>query len=321
MNAGQLRKLGFGLVMLNCLGISGKSVFIPLLYQAGLNSGEIVLGRLVFAIPAFWFLFMLLAPKQDRRIPSLKEWAVIAGLSSISAIPIICHTIAYSMLSPAVASVIVYIFPVFVVALEWILFKQRPTRRLWVVILLVYLGMGILAATGNSTMKINDWKGIAYTVVAALSFAFYLVLQPRSYAPTGPLRLDPIGYCAWSSLVIPAAAIPFIRGDIQSFAFLGQRDIVCLLGGFSLISTAIPFVSLLTAVRLLGATTTSLASTITPGLSVIATAIFLGDRLSASQYIGVLIVIAGLALLGKQKLGPSREEMAPIPGQEERFHA
>ncbi len=297
MGATRGRGVGYFLILLNCLGISGKSVFIPLLYQEGLTSGEIVAGRLLFAIPALWLFFLVLVPRREWRLPDGKEWGVIMVLSVITAIPIVTHTIAYSMMSPAVTSVLVYVFPLFVVMFEWAIFKQRPERSVWVVVPLVYLGLVLLVGAGEVDMVVSNWEGVAYTVGAALAFAMYLVLQSRVYAPQGPLRLGPVGYCAWSSFVILAVTMPFVAGDIQSLEFLGRQRVICLFAAFSVFSTAIPFVALLMAVQILGATTSAIVSTITPGLTVVATALVLDDRLSSLQYSGVVLVMLGLIIL------------------------
>jgi len=297
MGATRGRGVGYLLILLNCLGISGKSVFIPLLYQEGLTSGEIVAGRLLFAIPALWLFFLVLVPKREWRLPDGKEWGVIVVLSVITAIPIITHTIAYAMMSPAVTSVLVYVFPLFVVMFEWVIFKQRPERNVWVVVPLVYLGLVLLVGAGQGPLVVSNWKGVAYTVGAALSFSLYLVFQSRAYGPAGPLRLGPVAYCAWASFVTLAVTIPFVMGDIQSLEFLGRTRVICLFAAFSLFSTAVPFVALLMAVQILGATTSAIVSTITPGLTVVATALVLDDRLSHLQYSGVVLVMIGLIIL------------------------
>jgi len=306
---------GVLLVLLNCLGISGKSVFIPLLYQAGLSSGEIVAGRLLYAIPGFWLIFLAVGPKQDRRFPRPLEWVTILGLVSISAVPIIAHTVAYAWISPALASTLVYIFPLFVVALEWALFRQKPDRRLWVVIPVVYAGIVLMLGGGAQPLSASSWVGVALTLATALAFSVYLVLQPRAYAPEGPLGLSPVGYCAWSSLVIPLVTVPFVWTRVHSFSFLLDRDTMGLFCAFGVLSTALPFVSLMVAVRLLGATWTAVLSMLTPALSVILTAVVLHERLGVWQYGGVGLMILGLAAL--QAVKRKAPAKGPLPDAEE----
>ncbi len=298
MNSSNRTKIiGFILILLNCLGISGKSVFIPLLYQADLTSSEIVSGRLLYAIPAFWLLFIILAPKQDRRLPNIVEWKIIFGLTLISMVPLVFHTIAYSMISSAVASVVVYIYPLFVVLLEWIVFKQKPTKNLWIVVIIVYFGIIVLICTGHASLEVRDWKGIIYTVIAAGAFSIYLVIQSHASEPGGPLKLEPIGYCAWASAVIIILIVPYVIKEIGSFEFLWKGNVFLLFSTFAVFSTVIPFVALLFAIRIVGASTTALVTSITPAITVIATATILDDRLSLYQYSGVAIIIMGLVVL------------------------
>jgi drug/metabolite transporter (DMT)-like permease len=298
------RWVGVFLVLVNCLGISGKSVFIPLLYRAGLSGSEIVAGRLLYAIPAFWLILLVAGGKRDRRLPGRAEGWAIAGLAALSAVPIVAHTEAYALISPALASTLVYIFPLFVVALEWILFGQKPDRRLWVVIPAVYAGILLVLGGGGEPLAAGGWKGVALTLAAALAFSVYLVLQPRAYAPKGPLVLSPVGYCAWASIVLPVVAGPFLYHEIHGYSFLADPKTAGLFLGFGFLSTALPFVSLMVAVRLLGAVWTAVLSMLTPALSVILTALVLDDTLDPWQYGGVGLMILGLAVLQILKKKP-----------------
>ena len=259
---------GLLLILLNCLGISGKSIFIPLLYQAGMTGSEIVAGRLLYAVPGFLCLFFLLAPRQDRRFPLVREWRVLIGLNLLSMIPVVAHTIAYSMISSAVASVVVYVYPLFVVIFEWIILKKRPSRNVWIVIFIMYLGIVMLVCAGRAPLEVRDWTGIIYTITAALSFALYLVFQSSLSGSTGPLKFEPIGYCAWSSGIILVIVVPYVVSEIGGIGFLWQGRAVVLFAAFSVFSTVIPFVSLLYAIRLLGASTTALVTSITPAMTV-----------------------------------------------------
>ncbi len=311
MNLTQRTKtIGFSLILLNCVGISGKSVFIPLLYQAGLTSSEIVSGRLLYSIPAFWLLFFLFAPEQDRRLPDLLEWKIIFGLTLISMVPVVSHTIAYSMISSAVASVVVYIYPLFVVVLEWIFYKQKPTKNLWTVFFIVYFGIIVLVCAGNAPLEVQDYKGIIYTVIAACAFSIYLVIQSHASEPGGSLGFGPIGYCAWASAIIILLIVPYVVKEIGSFEFLWKGDVFFLFSAFAVFSTVVPFVALLFAIRLVGAATTALITSITPAMTVVATATLLDDRLNIYQYSGVVIVIIGLVVLRTPKPGVKAAERA-----------
>jgi drug/metabolite transporter (DMT)-like permease len=300
------RWVGVLLVMVNCLGISGKSVFIPLLYRAGLSGSEIVAGRLLYAIPAFWLILLVAGAKRDRRLPGRAEGWTIAGLALVSAVPIVAHTEAYALISPALASTLVYIFPLFVVALEWSIFRQKPDPRLWVVIPVIYAGIALLMGGGEQPMDAGNWKGVALTVAAAFAFSVYLVLQPRVYAPRGPLRVSPVGYCAWASVALPLAVAPFLLPEIREWSFLADRRTAGLFLAFGFLSTALPFVSLMVAVRLLGAVWAAVLSMLTPALSVVLTAVVLDDTLCPWQYAGVGLMILGLAVLQASKKRPEK---------------
>lgn len=301
MNFKRINLIGFLLVVLYCLGMAAKSIFIPLLYGAGLQSGEIVAGRLLYAIPFFWLFFLTIGSKQNIRLPDRKEWLVLLGCAALTSIPLVTHIIAYALISPAVTAVLVYVFPLFVAFLEWIVFKQKPARGFWLAIPFVYTGVLVLVWGGNAPLEIKDWRGVAYTLAAAVSFAIFLVVQVRVYAPKGPLRFDSVGYCSWCSLIIPFVVFPVVQGDIRDYSFLWDRQVVLLFSGFAFFSTALPFVCFLVAVRLLGATTAAMLSTITPGLSVVLTSLLLGDTLTPFQYTGVFLMLMGLVILQGSK--------------------
>jgi drug/metabolite transporter (DMT)-like permease len=297
MFRGREKLLGVILVLINSVGIAGKSVLIPLLLREGLTSDEIVIGRVLYALPVFWLFFLIIAPKKDRRLPERREFVTIALLCLLSAIPLICHTEAYAMMSASLTSVLVYMFPIFVVGLEWIIFRKRPHRVLLFSLPLVYSGILIMMATGDKPFTVEDWSGVAYTVVAAFTFGLYLTLQSRAYAPAGPLRLAPVTYTAWASLIMPVITVGLLAGSMESAEFLYRPNIIGLMAVLAITTTAIPFISLLMAIQYLGASLASLISAITPALTVLATALVLDEILSTNQYLGVGLVILGLLSL------------------------
>jgi drug/metabolite transporter (DMT)-like permease len=153
---------------------------------------------------------------------------------------------------------------------------------------LAVASVGLALTIGGGT---GTPLGIALALGAALIYAVYIVVGTR--------LLRDLDALAASSLICAAAAASFAVLATVNAAAGGWLPVV----GLALVSTALAIAAFFAGLRRLGATLTSVISTLEPVVSVVLAASVLGERIGALQALGGAIVVGTAAWLA---LRPSR---------------
>jgi len=136
-----------------------------------------------------------------------------------------------------------------------------------------------------------DQAGVAFAVVSAVAYSFYLLASARLARDT-----DPRAATAWG---LSVGAIPMLAffPPWTGHATGNPAVIAALVTVVAVVSTAIGFSLSLASLRYITPTEFAVTSTLEPALAAVAAAIFLGVTLRAPQYLGGALTIAAVLLL------------------------
>ena len=161
-----------------------------------------------------------------------------------------------------------------------------------------------------------DGLGVVYALVAAVTFAIYLVgfeRVGRTYDAFTTLTWG-LGFATlfWL-LVSPPWTFPF--GDLDSLGDLA------LAAGVVMIGTLVPFLLTVTALRHLPAARVGVVATLEPVLATLVAWVIHDEALNAVQIAGVLLVVAAVAWVQSHPPSPEVEAvpgwLKTVPGQAE----
>lgn len=220
---------------------------------------------------------------------------LLAG--AINGIGSLFYYAALGRIDASVGQLLYSLYPLFVVLWLW-LDHQPPSRltlfRLFLILPAVYL-------LTRSTQQQVDFWGVLMMLVAALLYALHLPINQRVLydmpAPTVTL------YTLLAMTVVVAPAY-FISGTSLSPA-------IGVAWGSVLGLTLVTFFSRLTlflGVKHLGGMQTALLGLGELLITIVASHLWLGERLSVEQWAGALLLAASLVLIAKEK--PLRQSYA-----------
>lgn len=205
------------------------------------------------------------------------------------------------------ASIIAYTLPLWVVPIMAVVRRTLPTPSEWAGLLLGMLGLALLLQPGEI-----DWGatgaiiGAIFLLLNAISGAVAMV-HVRLHRWTGsPVEVQP-----WQFLVaiVPLAlfAVPEASTPIEWSPTL---LLAVLYSG--LLATAFGYWAQQTAVRSLGPMATGVGSLSVPVIGVTVGAIVLGERVTPTEVLGLVITMAGVVvvLLGSRAAGRVRARRA-----------
>ncbi len=283
------------LALAGVLSISFSAIFVRL---ASVSPVTATFYRAVYAVPAL-VLIRVLTRTRDRRTVRDRLIAVASGL--ILALDLDVWHASISLIGAGLGTVIANVQVVFVALAAWLLYGERPTRRM---VLLVAAVLGGVALTSGLSRPdaygARPLAGALLGVFAGLCYAAFLIVfraANRSLAPrAGPLLDSTVGTAVGalaSALIDPKFAL---APTWPAHLWLALLALVSQALGWWLIATALPTLPALeTSVLLLGQ----------PVFAVIWGVLIFAERLSPLQWAGTIVVLGGVLVVGRD----SRESL------------
>lgn len=208
------------------------------------------------------------------------------------------------------ASILAYTLPLWVVPIMAVVRRTLPTPSEWVGLLLGMIGLALLLQPGEI-----DWGatgaivGAIFLLLNAISGAIAMV-HVRLHRWTGaPVEVQPwqflVALVPLALLAVPEASTPIEWSPALLLAVLYS----------GLLATAFGYWAQQTAVRSLGPMATGVGSLSVPVIGVTVGAIVLGERVTPTEVLGLVVTMAGVVvvLLGSRAVGRVRARRSPAP--------
>lgn len=194
---------------------------------------------------------------------------------------------ALESIDSSLAIVIFNCYPLFVVGLSWLVFKQRPTKAVLATLTLTLTGVTITAGELGS----GNLRSILLCAGAALIYTAYAL-----GASSALTRTDVV---TGTLLVMVGASSSFwlyllVGGSRISVSFPNSATgwmMIMLMGTLSTIGGTMFYFS---GLRLIGAAKTSIATTSEPVFTIALGVLLLGEHLTTSRIVGAAFVISAL---------------------------
>jgi len=283
------RGRGALLALASAAGFSTLGLFAKLIYAEGFSAPQTLAWRFTIAAAALWAWIGLASRNASLRRPPLgKRLVPVALLGILGFAPqagLYFLTLRY--LDPGITSLLLYLYPSFVILLSLVLYRKRPGR---VQVLSLCLS---LAGCAITFFKPGSYPitGLALGLVVAVAYGAYLVAGDRVLEGVDPVRATALIMVeAAVAYWIAAAATGPIRFPATATTILGVL-------GIAFFATVLPITTLFASMRAIGASDASLFSTVEPLLTVALSAIFLGERLAPAQAAGGALILAAVAVL------------------------
>jgi drug/metabolite transporter (DMT)-like permease len=208
---------------------------------------------------------------------------------------------AIARLEIGIALLIQFVGPILVALWARFVFGEQVRQRIWLALCLALAGL---------TLIVEVWRGgrlssagISAAVVAAITYAAYILLAER-----GVRRRDPISPSAWGflfatlfwSLLAPWWDFPGGRID-DSVSLLGNLasshlSVWLLMLWMIVLGTIVPFLLVVGALRHISATRAGVTGMLEPVVAILVAWAWLGESLDPVQLGGAGLTLAGICL-------------------------
>ncbi len=274
------------------LAILGTSVgyglvpsFSFIAFGLGVETGTLLFSKFLIASVIMWAYILIRKINFRFSREAVKMMAVVCfGYIFMST----TLYISFNYISGSLATIVSFMFPAMVVAIEMITGRE-PVKAVKIIAVLLSFG-GLVLIVWAPDME-SDPIGILFAFCAAVGYVIYLlglsakcVKQESSFAVAGYVMLS-------------AAAVNFIRciaGGNPVMVSTGPQFGMMILLGFTCVF--VPILLYAVGVRLIGAGNAALINTTEPVLACIFGHFLVGDELTLSMMAGSAMVVAAVLM-------------------------
>jgi drug/metabolite transporter (DMT)-like permease len=264
----------------------------------------LIAARTLIAGGVLWLVMLLRGIRLPRDRASWGRFMVQSCLNSV--IPFTLIAWAEQSIDAGVAVILNSMTPVFtfLITLLWSRHEATSLRRFGGIL----LGMaGTFFIVGmQATQHIGQELAAQLAVVLATICYAGAAIFGRSFKD-----LDPMAPAAGSLICGAAMLIPLSLMVDRPWTLAPSTASVLALIGLAIFSTAIAFVIYFRLIRTLGSLSTTAQGYLRAPIGVAIGALYLGERLDPSAFIGLILILAGVGLMTIPGRRPAGVERAP----------
>ena len=137
------------------------------LYKAGMNPDSVLFFRYLFAIPILGIMIIARGRSFKLRRKEVLPLIIMGFLVAISSLTLFQ---SYNYMDVGIASTLLFVYPIMVALIMWLVFKEKLTLPTVLCILLALGGIGLLYQGGDGTTL--SMVGILLVMASALSYIY-----------------------------------------------------------------------------------------------------------------------------------------------------
>ena len=284
--------------------LAAKGLFAKTLYDMGLSFHDVAAIRSVLAVPGFALLAWLYRGKTkiEQDATSRRNDLLLALFAGFLCyyLGALANFYALTIIDASVERPLLFAYPIFVVIINTAITRQPPSARVLLALLLTTLGVVLVTGALNARLSASQCSGMAWILFCSLSIAIYTLIS-------GELT-QRLGSGLFTFTAMTAAAVG-MAVHYQIFAGWESVDLPVAawwtLAALVVFSTVLPLFLMAEGVRRVGASKTSLISTLGPPATAILAQELTGEILAPAQWFGIGLVLTGVMALEVRQQRPT----------------
>ena len=259
------------------------------LLAAGLSPTSIVLVRNFGGMAALALVFAI----RDRSVFRVKREHLkyFAGTGVVSVVLFTCcYFTCQKLCSLAVASILLYTAPAFVVILSAILWKEAVTKKKLLALLLTMIGCACVCGVFSDSLSITA-GGILLGLGAGFFYALYSIFGRYAL-----IYYDSMTVTVWTFLFAGPASLVLLR-PAELAAVFSRPTMWPVAAGLVVFSTVLPYILYTGGLSRVEAGKASIMASLEPVVAALAGVLLFSEPMNGLTAAGILLVLAGVVIL------------------------
>lgn len=229
----------------------------------------------------------------------LRHLPIFFGTGVISVLSLAwCYFSCQQECSLAVAAILLYLAPSFVVLFSAVLWREPLTQRKLIALLLALIGCALVSGIASGSLTITV-RGLLLGIGSGLSYALYTV-----FAHYGLAHYDSYTVIYWTFFFAGLGSLVFLDWPELSAA-LSIPAVWPNMAGLAVLATVLPYLFYTKGLEGVESGMASIMANIEPVVAALSGVLLLDETLDAWTVCGIVCVLGGVILLagGKNKNG------------------
>lgn len=284
---------GILLVFFGACSFGILSTFVKLAYHEGYTLGEVTGVQAFFGAVILWILFLFQSTTKKYKTKEIKlitPWWKMVLAGTCTGLVSIFYYQCVKLVPNSVAIILLMQFIWMSILLEFIIFKKKASALQCIAILLVLSGTVLASGMIETSLASLNLTGIGFGLLAALSYAGFLMLSGRvgnEYPPLKKSALMITGACILIFLIFPPA---FLYNGALNGSLLKWGLIISVFG------TVIPPLFYAEGVPKIGTALSSILSAAELPVAVLMAGFVLQEQVSFLRWLGVVVILLAMVL-------------------------
>ncbi len=295
-------------MLVSAAGYASGSILAAPIYDTGVDWLTLLGWRFLFGAGLGWIWVLTSHRRRSAaRRMTRRQLLVAVGLGAMFTGNAGTYYASLETVPAALASVLVYTYPVMVAVLSLRFATRLPGRRPWVALGLALVGV-VLALGGIEVATAPPASGLVLAMLSAVIYSAWIILsarlsgeRPGHLASDAPEAVSPAGDAAVTTTVMMTSTaavfvvVAFVSGRpldpavVPADAWLGLAAV-----GF--VASFLAIQTFYAAARRIGATQAALVATVEPLMIVALAGIFLHQTLAPIQLAGATLILVGVLI-------------------------
>ncbi len=284
---------GIFLIFFGACSFGILSTFVKLAYHEGYSLADVTGTQAFFGVVMLWVLFFFQSRTSKYKAVKIKIitpwWKMILAGTCTGLVSIFYYQ-CVKVVPNSVAIILLMQFIWMSTLMEFIIFKKKPTGMQFSAILLVLGGTVFASGMLETSIETMNLKGIGFGLIAAASYAGFLMLSGRignEYPPLKKSALMITGACILIFIVFPPA---FLFNGSLNGSLLKWGLIIAVFG------TVIPPLFYAEGVPRIGTALSAILSAAELPVAVLMAGFVLHEQVSFLRWVGVAIILSAMIL-------------------------
>ena len=257
------------------------------LYADGMGADSVLFYRYAFGLVMLGVMMLVQKQSFALRRCEVLPLVIMGLLFSFSSLTLF---LSYNYMDAGIASTILFVYPVLVVFLMAVFFKEKVSPITMISIALAFTGISLLyQGEGGQTLSLT---GVTLVFISSLTYALYIIGVNRSVLKDMPIAKLTF-YVLLFGLSVYVIRLKFCTQlDVVSQPVLWINP-VCL----ALFPTVISLVAMTKSIHYIGSTPAAILGALEPLTAICCGVLVFGERLTPRIILGIVLILVAVTLI------------------------
>ena len=288
--------LGASLIIVGAILLAAKGLFDKALYSQGMTYHEVAGIRSVLAIPGFILVAVISARHRRAAQPAPVTGLQMAGAAAAGLwcyyLGALANFYALTLIQANVERALLFSYPAIVVFITAVVTRSLPSLATLIALAATTAGVVLVTGAADAALSAEQWRGVVWVMFCSITIATYFIASGR--------LTRTMSAASFTLSAMLAAGIAFFLHMgllLDQWTLALPSESLLTMAGLVIFATVLPLFCVAEGIRRIGASRGALLSTVGPPATAVMAYFLYGERLSAFQLLGTVLVVGSIALL------------------------